>query len=435
MKRQTFYIVTIILVCIGAISGVALTQVRSKSLLEVCSGDECETTIKEYQPLEETDENVVLLEGGDELISDNPETETPELIEPKESKVIDNPSFITDEKPETEEGAYYKHNGFIAGETVTLKQAGFDGILFAAGNKIKSHGVQDYLVTAGSEISIDSTTTRDLFAAGQIIDFSKNANIRDGYIAAAKVIIRGNVDGNLNIAAGEVIFDNANIKHDINLAATTIEFKGDSKIYGTLNYNDDAQTTNLDKNKIAGIKNYKSVSINTETSASAVALKMLRSFCVTAVSMAFLSLIIARFSPKSYESLQKNADGFKDMCVGLVTMLVLPAILLLLLFIEYFSIIGFLGVIAMIAFFIIGAGVAVIRLGKFVDKNLIKSANVNEYSICLFGALSFAVLSAIPVLGGVVIFFAIIAGFGFMISKSIAAFKQGTQNITKIVKK
>ena len=89
----------------------------------------------------------------------------------------------------------------------------------------------------------------------------------------------------------------------------------------------------------------------------------------------------------------------------------------------------------MIIFFIVGAGIAVIRLGKFTDKNLIKSAKANEYSICLFGALSFAVLSAIPVLGGTVVFFTIIAGFGFMVSKSIEAFKLGTKNVTKIVKK
>jgi hypothetical protein len=162
---------------------------------------------------------------------------------------------------------------------------------------------------------------------------------------------------------------------------------------------------------------------------------MLRSFCVTAVSMAFLALIISRFSPKTFESLQKKADGFKDMCVGLVALLVLPAIVLLLLFIEYFSILGFLSLLMMIIFFIVGAGIAVIRLGKFADKNLVKSAKTNEYSICLFGALSFAILSAIPVLGGTVVFFTIIAGFGFMVSKSIEAFKLGTKNVTKIVKK
>jgi len=49
--------------------------------------------------------------------------------------------------------------------------------------------------------------------------------------------------------------------------------------------------------------------------------------------------------------------------------------------------------------------------------------------------LSFAILSAIPVLGGTVVFFTIIAGFGFMVSKSIEAFKLGTKNVTKIVKK
>ena len=426
MKRRTFYIVAIILVCIGAISGLALTQIRSKSL-NICTGDECETTIKEYAPLEASNDNVVLLEGEESG------SENAELIQPA-PQVIDVPSFEAGENPETINGAYYKHNGFFAGETVTLNQAGFDGILFAAGNKVKSHGAQDYLVAAGSEISIDSTTTRDLFAAAQTVDFSKNASIRDGYIAAAKVVIRGEVEGNLNIAAGEVIFDNASIKNNVNLAVDSVEFKGDTKIFGTLKYNDDASTINLDKNNIAGIKNYKSISINSDKSVASVALTMLRSFCVTAVAMSFLAIIIARFAPKRYESLQKTSAGLKDMCIGLVSMLIIPTVVFILLFVEYFSILGILGILLVVIAFILGSGVAVIRFGKIIEKSLFKNKAANEYSICLFGALAFALLSAIPVVGSTILLFAVIAGFGFMIREGYDSVKPGLQKIGKIEK-
>ena len=85
-----------------------------------------------------------------------------------------------------------------------------------------------------------------------VIDFSKSASARDVYGAGNVITVRGEIDGSVNFAGSKIVFDNAKIRQDVNLAVGSIEFKGDSKIYGTLSYNSSAITTNLDQNKIAG---------------------------------------------------------------------------------------------------------------------------------------------------------------------------------------
>lgn len=438
MKRRTFYIVAIILVCIGTISGVALSSLQSKDLFDVCvDKDKCTTVIKEYAPLtsEATSEESGLLaeasEGDVELISPNPEGTSGSVISGNTARPgVDDLSFISGEDVSTQSGAFYSRNIFIAGMNVDLNQYGVDGILFAAGNKVKSHGSQEFLAAAGATVSVDSTSSKDAFIAGNIIDFSKSAKMRDAFVAGAEVTVRGEIAGDLHVAANKVVFDGATLKSDAKIAAASIEFKGDTKIYGTLTYTSDTVTTNMDKDKIGGIKTYETPTLKQDKSVLYVILQYIRNFCVTVVSIMLFAALIAKISPKQYERLMKNKSGGKDLLIGLVSIIVLPAILLFVMFITYFKLIAAISVLAFVAFFIFGTAIAAVRFGKLVDNELIKNKDSNVYSCSLYGAIAFAIISIIPVLGGIAIVLAVLAGFGYMIGETIHAILPRMREVT-----
>ena len=431
MKRRTFYIALIICVCIGAIAEFGLSALVSKNLINVCTGDECTTTVKEYKKLDDEEASADTSEGGllgdAALIAPGPDSElispSSDVVLPAEGESVDEISYLGDEDVSTEDGVKYGHNIFVGGLNVTTNQAGVDGILFAAGNKIRSHGVQDYLFTAGNDISVDSSTNNDVFVAGNLIDFSKNASARDVYGAGNIITVRGEIDGSVNFAGSKIVFDNAKIRQDVNLAVGSIEFKGDSKIYGTLSYNSSAITTNLDQNKIAGIKTYINPTIELADSPAIIVLKALRNLCVSIVSVALLAALLARLLPKRYESLKANKTGIKDFCIGLISIIVAPAIIMFLLFTAYVSSIGMLGLITMILFFIFAVAVAAIRLGKCIESITKADAkNTTIYSTILYGSIAFAVLSIIPFINGIALFLLVLAGFGYMIGETIHVF-------------
>lgn len=431
MKRRTFYIALIICVCIGAIAEFGLSALMSKNLINICTGDECTTTVKEYKKLDDEEASADTSEGGllgdATLIAPGPNSElispSSDVILPAEGESVDEISYLGDEDVSTEDGVKYGHNVFVGGLNVTTNQAGVDGILFAAGNKIRSHGVQNYLFTAGNDISIDSSTNNDIFVAGNLIDFSKNASARDVYGAGNVITVRGEIDGSVNFAGSKIVFDNAKIHQDVNLAVGSIEFKGDTKIYGTLNYNSSAITTNLDQSKIAGIKTYINPTIELADSPAIIALKALRNLCVSIVSVALLAALLARLLPKRYESLKANKTGLKDFCIGLIAVIVAPAIIMFLLFTAYVSSIGMLGLITMILFFIFAVAVAAIRLGKCIESITKADAkNTTIYSTILYGSIAFAVLSIIPFINGIALFLLVLAGFGYMIGETIHVF-------------
>ena len=431
MKRRTFYIALIICVCIGAIAEFGLSALVSKNLINVCTGDECTTTVKEYKKLDDEEASTDTSEGGllgdAALIAPGPNSElispSSDVVLPAEGESVDEISYLGDEDVSTEDGVKYGHNIFVGGLNVTTNQAGVDGILFAAGNKIRSHGVQDYLFTAGNDISVDSSTNNDVFVAGNLIDFSKNASARDVYGAGNIITVRGEIDGSVNFAGSKIVFDNAKIRQDVNLAVGSIEFKGDSKIYGTLSYNSSAITTNLDQNKIAGIKTYINPTIELADSPAIIVLKALRNLCVSIVSVALLAALLARLLPKRYESLKANKTGIKDFCIGLISIIVAPAIIMFLLFTAYVSSIGMLGLITMILFFIFAVAVAAIRLGKCIESITKADAkNTTIYSTILYGSIAFAVLSIIPFINGIALFLLVLAGFGYMIGETIHVF-------------
>jgi len=419
MKRKTFYIITIALICIGTIAGL---YANSQTSTSQCSGDDCINVIKEYKApiiLEDTS-----LEEKTEMIN-NDSTSDDENESSEIEKIQDN-QFIADEDVETKANADYARNGFFAGKNISLNHHFLDGLLFAAGDKIKSHGGQEYLFAAGSTLSIDSETQKDAFLAGAEIDFSNKAKIRDLFAAGETITIRGRISGDSYIGASTLIFDNATLLGDVTVDAENIEFKGYSVINGVLNYNEGANTTNLDKDSIAGITSYKS-EFSHEQSLSAVIAKKIESFCACLVSISLLALLASNLFEKSKDKLATKGVGNRAVLCSFLGILVAPALTILLILIDFLRPIGFLLLIALALAFILSLATAAVCFGKIINRDIIKDKKANVYSICLIGAAAYALFSLMPY-GGLIIAAMILLSFGFVIDEIVTRVPASLKN-------
>ena len=210
MSRKGFYIIMACLVI--ATFGFSLaTQVRSNTIYEqTCPDDNCETIVKEYEYLPVED--------------DYSEDQKPTVDE--SATIVDSMTGIVGENAETDENTIYNRSIFVAGEDVTAKQLDINGMLFAAGMKVRATGRQQSIAAAGETVVLDSTTHQEAYLAGRNVELTNSASVRDLFIAGETVTIRGVVRGDIYAGAGKVVVENATILGDANFSTGEVEFKG-----------------------------------------------------------------------------------------------------------------------------------------------------------------------------------------------------------------
>lgn len=418
MKRKAFYISLIIIALIGFGADIALGARKTAMREKYCPRNNCSTTVKEYKELER--ESQALL-SSDSLIAPNP-TETLDeslderldesLIDTKEENVHESPAFIAEKEASTESEDAFMHNLFIFGLKAETKQHEVRGISFIAASEIRAEGKQETLAAAGANVYVDGTTSRDVYAAGAFVKFGKKSVQRDAYIAGAEITLSGHVLGNVYAAGGTVIFDNATIEHDVNIAAASIVFKGDTTVYGTLNYNEDARTENLDSKKIAGITTY--VDIESKKDTLKTIFSYISKTCVYIISIALFSIIIAAIGRKSYTDIRETKNTASNFFKGLLVLIIIPIVAWLLSIVSYFNIVGSFAII------LVGLGAAIatafvtIRLGAFVSKNIVKAEDKSPYRDVLLGAITSGLIMLIPIIGATFIFVLVVLNLGLL---------------------
>ena len=145
------------------------------------------------------------------------------------------------------------HSMFTAGDDVSTNNM-VKGIDFTAGNNLNINGSSEYGMFAGNSINFKGMVTRDLFVAGNQIVIDSSANIaRDLYVAGNTITISADIKGNIFLAASEVIIDSKEISGDVTLNSSKLTISDNTKINGTLKYNDNIDYSNT---SIKEIKTY-----------------------------------------------------------------------------------------------------------------------------------------------------------------------------------
>ena len=378
------------------------TQFRSQTIYEqTCPNGNCETIVKEYEYLPIED--------------DYSEDQKPTVD--KEAAVVDSMTGIVGENAETDENTVYNRSIFVAGENVTAQQLDINGMIFAAGMKVRATGKQQSIAAAGETVVLDSVTHQEAYLAGRNVELTNSASVRDLFVAGEAVTIRGVVRGDIYAGAGKVIVENATILGDANFSASEVEFKGENMVHGTLRYDSTTKLIGLDEKKVGGIATRTTPNYNTD------ALFLIFSYAAKVCSMiaciAIFVVFLARISETQLKRFMDNKSAVKDTGIGLVALIVVPSLILLLMSFDFLALINVVLVLTFIIACIASIGVASARLGKFVDKKILKAKDSNIYQIAMLGAVTFSLVWIVPIIGSTIGLILLISGFGYIIGEMI----------------
>ncbi len=295
----------------------------------------------------------------------------------------------------------------IAGNIVDII-GNIDGIGFIAGNDVKVNGTLEYGFIAGNSINVNGKLNKSIYAAGNQITFSKDANVeRDIFAAGDTIILNGKLNRDINVFANKIIIEeNAVINGNVKLNTNDVTVKDDAVIKGTLEYNENAKNSISDKATIQKITTY-----NIQNDNSIDTTELLFSI----VNMLVTFLVIAIILPKTISKTEKiyynkkPSNYVKNTLLGFLILICVPIICLLLVTSSIGKSIGLiLAVIFVIALYLsfIYSGYV---LGKLLLTKLLKF-NTNKYVIGLVGITVLNLLILIPVIGSIISLIAITFG-------------------------
>ena len=305
-------------------------------------------------------------------------------------------------------------SAFSAGNIVNFKSK-VDGIAFVAGNTINMSGQNDYTFIAGNAINISNLETKDVFIAGNTIavtdsyarnlyitgsevELSPTASNTNVYIAANKVVLKGDYL-NATIAANEVIIE--------------------GRVTNTLKVNDDANLT-YDEAKVNKVEKYKGETVNVDpidlTAKFAVAAIIVK---LVGALIGYVALIIAGFifiavAKKAVKAIEKSENKFGYIAarcgIGFVSLIFVPIAAIILLCTGIGSLVGAIGIILYILMIALSSIYSTLYFSKLMFKKM------NNYGRFALTALIFGVIKLIPILGGLFSFILMLIGMGLVIN-------------------
>lgn len=315
----------------------------------------------------------------------------------------------------------------------------------------KSEVINDDVYIAGNNITIEGTINGDLFIAGNNIDISGNIS-GSAYIAGSLINLSGNIDKSLKIASGNCNIS-GKIGTDLFIGSGSTDIK-DSAIVGGEVYVASgsvlvsgktgpikASTENLtikDTAQVNGNVTYWSNKDLIEEPGSTVSGEIIkkaqpanrydfsrRTRAATSIASILFTIIVAfilvlLFPKKSVSIISGWKDDFGlNLLWGLLFIILLPiaAILLMVTIIGIPFGIGLLLVFPI--FLYLGKMVGIVSIGSWLAKffKLKESKNIIWLGIVI-GAILYALLSFVPVLGGLVKALIVLSGLGLLVKMS-----------------
>ena len=325
-------------------------------------------------------------------------------VAPVEAKEINSFHMVSDDKVTFEDTV--NGDSAIAGNLVDII-GNIDGIGFIAGQTVNVNGNLEYGFLAGQNVNINGQISKNIYAAGETITLSKDANIgKDLFLAGDSINLNGNIQRNINIYASTVtIKKGTTINGNITIEASNIKVEDGASIKGTLKYNEDAKNDISDNSNIGKITTYekeKNEGFNTS--------EILSSILNMVVVFLSITIIIPKTLDKTNEIYEKKNNNYiKNIGIGFLILICVPLISLILLASNIGVYLGLILValyaIAIYLSFIISGYI----LGNLILVKLMK-LNTNKYLSGIIGIILLKILMVIPVLSTIICLIAITLG-------------------------
>lgn len=297
---------------------------------------------------------------------------------------------------------------FIAGDKVEINGK-INGIGFIAGNELNINSPQEYIFGAGMEVSINNNIEKDAFILGEKITLEENTNLgRDAYIFADTLTLEGTVDRNIYVYATTI-----NIKGTINgnivVSAMEVNIDEDTKILGTLKYNEDAIVEGIKED--IQTKTYKIE--QTKMTFKEYITEFISSYIhITLLAIVLVFVCESLFKKSLNQTKDLSAKKIATLCgKGFLILIGVPIIAMMLLFSGAFVSVGVIGAIIYGILIYISNIFTGYFLANILDKKYFKK-NMNSYLLMIIGLFLIYVISLIPFIGGIVSFISILLGLG-----------------------
>lgn len=334
----------------------------------------------------------------------NPEaTTSSDLPDPTFSVEVDQQNDIA--------SFWFGSNLFAFGNLLELGDATDAGLLLAAGSELNLGATSDYGFVAGVAVNYTGTTSHDLFILASNIELDSAAHIGGDVYAAGNVMtVAADLPSDLSVAAAELTLRDVTIAGNLNLSVDRLNFEGDVKIHGTLNYNADAVLSG--DYDAAATSTYEVI----EPSPAAVIAATIYSKLLSIAGLFITTIVFLALFPSLYQQLVAKSTtqrfGF-HLTAGLVALVAVPLVSLF----AFCTIAAApLAVIVMVAYAILvylAQGITGTWLGHLITAQLFKRP-ANRFIEALVGIVLLGLVSLIPFLGWITGFLALLFGLGFI---------------------
>lgn len=312
----------------------------------------------------------------------------------------------------------------VAGTNVELDST-TPGLLFAFGPGLTLNTHSEYAFVAGNEINFSAQTTRDLFAAGNIINILPDAKIGcDVFAAGYRVNLESDLPGSLSASASQVVLKNVKIAGNVNLTVENLSFEGAVEIAGTLIYNDDATVSGLDNVKTGAIETY-TPEVRTRTVG-----EFWFSELTSIVSLFIAAIILFAIWSRARAEVTDDNTASKlagNLAYGFIFLLAMPFIIILLILSFVAAPVGIIMILAYIIMIYLSQAFTAAWIGHLI---LAKGLHLRLPVILetLIGILVLSCLALFPGLNLFVGFLSIIFGLGMMV-RCLKPKKADTENL------
>lgn len=297
------------------------------------------------------------------------------------------------------------------------------GEIFAAGGEISLLDiVTNRVIAAAGQIDISGTITKSVIAAGGAVDIRKGSKIDgDVVVGANRLNFDGDVGGDF-IAAAHTITLAGHILGDVTLRGRTMTLLPGTRIDGDLTYRSRDELVIPEGVRIAGTVTREGNMWSADVSGlfgvlTAVAVAF---FCAIFALLILASVALALLGrPLANAAAIISARPLGSIGIGIVLAMVLPFVATILML----TIIGIpLGLLVLAAYgilfglgFIVAAYGIGLKLRAMTGPRDVPPRYLAALGWTLLGLFVFAFIGAVPLIGNIVQFFAVVAGFGALI--------------------
>ena len=308
-------------------------------------------------------------------------------------------------------------NAFGGGENLQIDED-IQGDLVLAGSRLEINGnTGDDFIGAGGQLIVNGNVSGNIIAAGGSIRI--NGNVGGDVAAAGGQIFLSRdsvVEGDLLLGGGEITLDGT-VNGNGDISAGTLRAGDDFELGGGLRLQAQNYPSNLD-DKVGGNLNITQVNATEEQYAGAAGgFSSVLSFIIGLLAALVLGLVLIYFFPgfvRGVADLVKDSP-LKTALLGFLALIFLPVLAVILLITIFGWSLSVL-IILLLALAVLIATIPVKLLAGELVYNKILKKETGEIAYYLVGAVIFAILYEIPIVGWLIGFIALIIGLGAIIA-------------------